>query len=892
MFQSEEHERIEQNTGHCPPWSLWGPYVSERAWATVREDYSADGDAWRHLPHDQARSKAYRWGEDGLAGICDRYQTLVFALGLWNGNDAIIKERLYGLDMWEGNHGEDCKEYYFYPDNTPTHSYMRFLYKYPQQAFPYRKLIDENRNLNGSGDEFELLNTGVFNDNEYFDVEVQYAKNSPTDICIVIKIFNRYAKSARLHLLPQLWFRNTWSWQHPPSDKPFIALDSLLSNDKWLTLQADNSNNENIQGLLYPYKLPTYYLYAEGAKDAWFTENETNNAKVYGQQGGKLNERFVKDAFHRYLIDKKSCLNPNEMGSKACLHYPLDIGAEDCVEVRLRLSEQALTSPFAYHQSVVDSRKQECETFFRSICPPSATQEELNIQKQAYANLLWNKQFYLFNVRKWLEGDFPEAPPPKSRQSIRNQHWRHLNSKRILIMPDKWEYPWFAAWDLAFACIPMARIDPSFAKEQMWLMLFEQFQHPNGQIPAYEWDFSDLNPPVHAWVVWRIYNMEKKIHGRTDRDFLERCFHKLLINFTWWVNKVDHSGNNIFEGGFLGLDNISVIDRSEPSNDGSVLEQSDATGWMAMFSLNMMRIALELAHDNSSYENLATKFLEHYFYIGSAMKNMGGRHYQLWDENDGFFYDILRKTDSSFHTFRVRSLVGLIPIFAVERLEADWIAPFPSFSKNLQWFLRNRSQFSQLCCHEITRKQQPNYLLSIPNTDQLRRILEKVFDETEFLSPFGMRSMSKFHQSSPFHFGNQSVRYEPAEAESKLKGGNSNWRGPVWFPVGFLMIEALRKYHKILGNEFTINIKESDSVRQMNLLQLGQELADRMIRLFAVDAQGKRPVNGNNPIFDKDPHWRHHILFHEYFHAETGKGLGAMHQTWTSLVASLIDEWR
>jgi len=514
------------------------------------------------------------------------------------------------------------------------------------------------------------------------------------------------------------------------------------------------------------------------------------------------------------------------------------------------------------------------------------------VQRQALAGLLWSKQTYLFDVRKWLDGDLPSAPPPESRQTIRNRHWRHLNSMRVLLMPDKWEYPWFAAWDLALASIPMALIDPQFAKEQLWLMLFEQFQHPNGQIPAYEWDFSDLNPPVHALAVWRVYNMEKRLHGHADRDFLERCFHKLMLNFTWWVNKVDSQGNNIFEGGFLGLDNISVVDRSQPLNGGQTLEQSDATGWMAMFCLNMMRIALELALTNRSYESLATKFLEHYIYIGAAMKNMGGRHYQLWDENDGFFYDVLRHHDGHFDKFRVRSLVGLIPLFAVERLEANWIAPFPSFRANLQWFLTNRNQFAQFSCHPVERNGQTNYLLSIPNQAQIKRILARVFDCNEFLSPFGMRSLSKFHAETPFEFGASSVRYEPGEAESKLKGGNSNWRGPIWFPVGFLMVESLRKLDKALGPEFKVDVMLDDNPASLTLGMLAKELADRMIKLFHPGSDGRIPAFGKDSRFHDDPYWRNLLLFHEYFHAETGKGLGASHQTWTNLVAAMIAEWR
>ncbi len=893
MAKSKEHARIRENKGSLPPWSLWGPYVSERAWGTVREDYSADGDAWNHLPHDLARSKAYRWGEDGLAGICDRYQTLVFALALWNGKDPILKERAFGLNMWEGNHGEDVKEYYFYLNNTPTHSYMRYLYKYPQSEFPYQQLVSENKARGGSGNEYELIDAGAFVDNRYFDVEVEYAKAGPADICIQITATNRGPEAAPLHILPHLWFRNTWAWSEPQTNVPNIRLIRNQNNAAITTLLANTSALKPVPRLLFPYQLPNQYLFAEGSCVPLFTDNETNTQRVYGQNPA-LATPYCKDAFHRHLINGEQCINPNQIGTKSCLHYRFELNPGESTQIRLRLTDENLPQPFHNFASIISQRKNEAEEFYQTVYPAQATEQEQQIQRQAFANLLWSKQFYLFNVNKWLEGDFPAHPPPESRKKIRNQHWRHLNSKRILIMPDKWEYPWFAAWDLAFACIPMARIDPTFAKEQLWFMLFEQFQHPNGQIPAYEWDFSDLNPPVHAWAVWRVYNMEKKLHQNTDNHFLESCFHKLLLNFTWWVNKVDSHGHNIFEGGFLGLDNISVVDRSESPQQGSVLEQSDATGWMAMFCLNMMRIALELAKTNKTYENLATKFLEHYIYIGAAMKQMGGRDYQLWDEEDGFFYDVLRHADDSFDKFRVRSLVGLIPMFAVERLETDWIKPFPTFNANLKWFLQNRQQFSQFCCHETVQNGQTNYLLSIPNQDQIKRILTRLFDSQEFLSLFGMRSLSKIHAHNSFQFSHGEVRYEPAEAESKLKGGNSNWRGPVWFPVGFLMIESLRKLHVALGEDFTIDLQfdKDEQPQTMNLMELAEELANRMISMFLPDQQGRRPIYGDEARFQNDPDWQNLILFHEYFHAENGKGLGASHQTWTLLIASLLDEWR
>ncbi len=890
--QSAEHDRLKENTGESPPWWRWGPYVGERTWGTVREDYSHDGDAWRYLSHEMSRSKAYRWGEDGLAGISDRYQRLVFALALWNGRDPILKERPFGLSHWEGNHGEDVKEYYYYLDATPTHSYLRYLYKYPQGEFPYAELLRESRRRAGQGGEYELLDSGVFDGDRYFDVTVEYAKASPDDICIRIEAVNRGPESACLHLLPQLWYRNTWAWNEPRLAVPRISL-AEPPRASVISLLADSRAIEPLRGVLHQQPLGRRYLHAEGGGAPLFTDNETRLSRVYGEAADEPN-RFHKDAFHRHLIDGESSVNTALYGTKAGLHYAVEIPAGGAVTLRLRLTPERTAAPLAEVERMVAQRREEADAFYAGVHPPGADAEERRVQRQAFANLIWSKQVYLFDVRKWLDGDLPSCPPPSGREQIRNRHWRHLNSMRVLLMPDKWEYPWFAAWDLAFAAIPMARIDPAFAKEQLWLMLFEQFQHPNGQIPAYEWDFSDLNPPVHAWAVWRVYNMEKRHHGRADRTFLERCFHKLLINFAWWVNKVDSHGNNVFEGGFLGLDNIAVVDRSVSPPRGQVLEQSDATGWMAMFSLNMMRIALELALENSVYESLATKFFEHYIYIGAAMKNMGGRDYQLWDEEDGFFYDVLRYPDDRFDKFRVRSLVGLIPLFAVERLEDDWLRPFPSFRANLNWFLENRTQFAQFCCHESRHDGRLTYLLSIPSHEQIRLMLTRVFDPAEFLSPFGMRSLSKVHQQAPFRFGEAEVRYEPAEAESKIKGGNSNWRGPVWFPVGFLMIESLRKLDKALGPAFTLPVSldgRSDPV-ELDLRQLAGELAGRMLALFLPDARGRRPAFGDSPRLQNDPQWKDHLLFHEYFHAESGRGLGASHQTWTALVATLIDEWR
>ena len=673
---STEHERLAGLHGDLTAWRRWGPYVAERSWGTVREDYSADGNAWDFLPHDLARSTAYRWGEDGLAGICDRYQILVFALALWNERDPILKERAFGLAPTEGNHGEDVKEYYFYLDSTPTHSYMKWLYKYPQRAYPYLQLIEENRRRHGRGREFELLDTGIFDDDRYFDVFVEYAKASAEDLVIRVTVDNRGPDAAPIHLLPHLWFRNTWAWSEPPGPEPRIGPGP--AGHGFVSLLADDRTAAPPRNLLFEYRLGPRYLYAEaGGESPLHRQRDERRAGVWDEASKAGTRPYVKDAFHRHVIDGEDATNPARFGTKSCLHYRYLVPPRGSVTLRMRLTPEALDAPLRDVDAVLRQRRAEADEFYAAIHPPAASDDERLVQRQAFAGLLWTKQIYLFDVNQWLEGDAVHRPPPESRRFVRNSQWRHLNSMRILSMPDKWEFPWFAAWDLAFHVLPLALVDPEFAKEQLWLLLFEQFLHPSGQIPAYEWEFSDVNPPVHAWAVWRVYNLDRIRSGRADREFLEKCFHKLLINFAWWVNKVDRQGNNIFEGGFLGLDNIAVVDRSQPLPEGAILEQSDATGWMAMFCLNLMRIALELAKENQAYEGLATKFFQHYIYVGAAMKNMGGRHYQLWDEEDGFFYDVLRFPDDRFEKFRVRSLVGLIPLYAVERLEEQAILRLP-----------------------------------------------------------------------------------------------------------------------------------------------------------------------------------------------------------------------
>jgi len=883
---TEEGRRLLETQGKPLLWRHWGPYVSERAWGTVREDYSPSGDAWDFLTHDMARSRAYRWGEDGLAGICDRYQLLVFSLALWNGQDPILKERAFGLTPGEGNHGEDVKEYYFYLDSTPTHSYMKYLYKYPQAPFPYEWLVEENRKRGGHGFEFELIDTGIFDANRYFDVFVEYGKASPEDLCVRIEAVNRGPEPAPLHLLPHLWFRNIWAWTDPRGATPVIR-DGPAAEGA-VCLVADDSAGERLRNLPFEYRLGKRYRYGEANGQPLFTDNETNGHRLYGMPN--VNP-YTKDAFHRAIVNREgTAVNPNRTGTKACLHYQSMVPAGGSVVVRLRLTAEPVKAPFKDLDQIVAQRRTEAEEFYAAIHPPKATEDEKRIQRQALAGLLWTKQIYLFDVNAWLDGDNPKYPPPASRLGIRNRHWRHLNSMRVLSMPDKWEYPWFAAWDLAFHTVAFALIDPEFAKEQIFLMLFEQFQHPSGQIPAYEWEFSDLNPPVHAWAVWRVYKMDKLRTGTGDREFLEKCFHKLLINFAWWVNKVDSSGNNVFEGGFLGLDNITVIDRSDKLPGGAVLEQSDATGWMGMFCLNLMHIALELAKENKAYESLALKFFEHYIYIGAAMKNMGGRNYSLWDETDGFFYDVLRYPDGRFQKFRVRSLVGIIPLYAAETLRMDEVEDFPEFQTNFLWFVNNRRQLTESCCHYIEGKKQ--YELTIVDKGQLQRMLERLLSPEEFLSTYGIRSLSKYHERHPFVFGQSEVRYDPAESDNKIKGGNSNWRGPIWFPTTFLIIESLRILGEGYGDDFKFKIPD-DSQGVRNLWEIGGEIANRMIRIFTRNEQGSRPVYGGTKIFQEDPYWKDLILFYEFYHGDNGAGLGASHQTgWSGLVAALIDDWR
>lgn len=879
MPSNSEQARLQRQAGIIvQPWEHWGAYVAERSWGTVREDYSADGEAWNFFTHDLAASKVYRWGEDAIAGWCDRYQVLICAPAFWNGQDPLLKERLFGLAATEGNHGEDVKEYYYHLDATPTHSYLKFLYKYPQGPFPYTQLREENRQRGPHDQEYELIDTGIFQDNRYFDIFIEYAKAAPDDTCIRITAINRGDQAAPLHIIPQLWFRNQWAWQAVLQPQPTIS----AQHTDTLCLVADDTQLLSPPTLAFDYHLGKYYLYGPSGGIALFTDNEQPSTSRSG---------YLKDAFHRAIVQHQNdATNPADTGTKACLHYVFpDIPAHESVTLLLRLTNTPLPHPLDDVAAVITQRKNEADAFYASIHPTHTNAEERQIQRQALAGLLWSKQIYLFDVNLWLKGDNSLAPPPATRWHIRNNHWRHLNSMRILTMPDKWEYPYFCAWDQAFHCLTLGLVDIVSAKEQLWLLLFDQFQHPNGQIPACEWEFSDLNPPVQSWAALRLYALEKARHGVADSDFLKKCFHKLLLNFTWWVNRVDNAGNNIFEGGFLGLDNITVFDRSQQIADGVRLQQSDGTGWMAMFCLNMMRMALELAKTDSTYQEMATKFFQHYVYIAHAMKRMGEQCYSMWNEEDGFFYDVLVYPDGNFTQFRVRSLVGIIPLFAVEFLSTAEIGQFPEFARNLEWFLAKRPDLVANCVYPVASEQTQGYLLALVNQEQLRRVLHYVWDPNEFRAPYGLRSLSKYHLEHPFTFHGRSVGYEPATATEKIKGGNSNWRGPIWAPTTFLLIDALRRFSVGWQREVEITLADEPPV---TLSHMAQAFAERFIGLFRRDQTGMPPamstiLSQNTSVFAD------YLLFYEYFNAETGQGLGASHQTgWTALVANLIAEFR
>jgi hypothetical protein len=846
------------------PWKEWGPYLAERAWGTVREDYSGDGDAWAYFPHDHARSRAYRWNEDGLAGICDLRQRLCLALALWNGQDPILKERIFGLTNGEGNHGEDAKEYWWYLDSTPTHSWMSWRYHYPQREFPYQRLIDENRNRTHEDPEFELLDTGIFDDDRYWTVTVDYAKASPRDILMRISVTNNAPDEATLHVLPTAWFRNTWAWGLHPA-RPLITAQGDV-----LTLEQNDLGS----WLLEPSPGP------DGtAPRLLCCDNETNTARLYGAQDSPP---YPKDGINDHVVNGKPTVNPAGTGTKAAAWYQLTVPPGHTQELRLRLTAQTVTMvPSRPFDEVIITRKGEADEYYLGLTPPGATADEALILRQAGASLLWSKQFYRYDVARWLDGDADEPVPPPQRQHERNCNWRHLDNNDVISMPDKWEYPWYAAWDLAFHCVALAHLDPELAKHQLTLLCREWFMHPNGQLPAYEWNFSDVNPPVHAWAALRVFHID----GGHDFEFLERVFHKLLINFTWWVNREDAEGNNVFQGGFLGLDNIGPFDRTAAKLpvDGH-LEQSDGTAWMAMYCLNLLEMAQRLASHDATYQDVAVKFFEHFAYISTALNDQG-----LWDEQDGFYYDVLSRPDGTTMPLRARSMVGLIPLFAVTAFDADVTASMPDFVVRARWFIDHKPELAQSVAHVRHDPPGVKHLLSVPDPDQLRRVLAIVLDENEFLSPHGLRSLSAYHRDHPLDvdLGNgvrAQLDYEPAESRTGLFGGNSNWRGPVWFPVNYLAIEALLTYHECVGDDYTVELP-TGSGNKVTLAQAADELRRRLICLFSVGADGNRPSFGRR----WHPKWHELLVFGEYFHGDTGAALGATHQTgWTALVLDLI----
>ncbi len=877
---TQEEHRLEQNRLGAEAWSRWGPYLSDRQWSTVREDYSADGDAWNYFPHGHARSRAYRWGEDGLAGFSDDHQRLCLALAVWNGRDPFLKERLFGLTNTEGNHGEDVKELYYHLDGTPTHSYMRMLYKYPQAPFPYAWLIEENRRRGRADPEFELIDTGVFADDCYFDVFVEYAKASPDDVLMRVTVHNRGPDEAPLDVLPQLWFRNTWSWA-AGAERPDL-----------------NARGPAAVEARHP-ELGDYFFFLDGQPELLFCDNETNVRRVFGVEAPP---GYFKDAFHDLVVHgTRNAVNPKLTGTKAAARYRFTVPAGGSVTVRARLTDVDLAAPFCDFDAVFARRQSEADEFYDCLQQGIADADARQVQRQALAGLLWSKQSYHYNVARWLKGDPAQPPPPPQRRTGRNSAWQHLHNADVLSMPDKWEYPWYAAWDLAFHCVALALVDTELAKHQLVLMTHVWYMHPNGQLPAYEWAFGDANPPVHAWAAWRVFQMDrKKRDGCGDVEFLERVFHKLMMNFTWWVNRKDAQGRNIFQGGFLGLDNIGVFDRNAPLADGAHLNQADGTSWMAMYCLNLMRIALELALHNPVYQEMATKFFEHFLHIAEAMTNMGGGGEPgvsavgvgLWDDEDEFYYDQINLPDGEIVPLRVRSMVGLIPLFAVETLEPELLAKLPKFNERLQWYLTHRQDLANLVSrwHEPGRGERR--LLSLLRGHRMKCLLRRMLDPNEFLSDHGVRSLSKVYRDHPYtfrcHGQDLTVRYVPGESDSGMFGGNSNWRGPVWFPVNYLIIEALQKFHHYYGDDFKVECP-AGSGKFLTILQVAEELTRRLCTLFLRDANGRRAADGANDKLQRDPNFRDYVRFYEYFHGDNGRGVGAEHQTgWTGLVAKLL----
>jgi hypothetical protein len=872
-----EQARLAENNTAEEPWYFWGPYLAERAWGTVREDYSANGDAWNYFPHDHARSRAYRWNEDGLGGICDFKQRLCLAFAFWNERDPILKERFFGVNGPEGNHGEDVKEIYWYNDNTPSHSLMRMVYRYPQRSFPYTQLVSENKRRSKKDGEYELWDTGLLAQDRFFDIEIEYAKAGPHDIFIRLNVTNCGPDPAPLHVLPTIWFRNTWSWGRD-HEKPSLQ-ESARSDENVGVIEADHAT------------IGSYHFYCEKAERLLFTENESNLMRLWGVPN---QSPFVKDSINDCIIGNQlDLVNPNRCGTKAAAHYRFTLAPNESRSIRLRLTRaDDNPNPFAQFDATFHARTAEADEFYSALAPSCLSAEHGAIQRQALAGMLWSKQFYHYIVEQWLEGDPAQPPPPPERKEGRNSDWRHLHNERIMSMPDKWEYPWYASWDLGFHCITLALVDPQFAKGQLDLIVREWYQHPNGKIPAYEWNFSDVNPPVLAWAAFRVYQIERKQTGQGDRAFLETIFHKMLIAFTWWVNRKDSGGRNIFQGGFLGLDNIGVFDRNEQFADGSHLEQSDGTSWMGMFSLNLMRMALELARQNPVYENIATKFFEHFLSIAAAMNNLGGKGIGLWDEEDEFYYDVLRTPGNRYLPLRVRSIVGLMPLLAIETIEPELLDAMPGFKARLEWYLTNRPDLASL----VSRWQEPGMgerrLVALTRGHRMKCLLRRMLDPNEFLSPYGVRSMSKYHREHPYVLSvrgeDKVVNYEPAESQTGMFGGNSNWRGPIWFPINYLLIESLQKFHYYYGDDFKVECP-TGSGQFLTLNQIANDLSNRLIRLWLRDKDGKPPYAGASDGIGVNPRDAQRYWFHEYFHADTGAGLGAAHQTgWTGLVAKLI----
>jgi len=883
----EEQRRLKEACENLIPWKKWGPYLSERQWGTVREDYSENGNAWDYFTHDQARSRAYRWGEDGLAGVCDDHQVLCFALAMWNGNDPILKERLFGLTNSEGNHGEDVKEYYFYLDSTPTHSYMKYLYKYPQAAYPYDDLVQTNRKRGRGEPEYELLDTGVFDKDKYFDVLAEFAKGGAEDLAIKISVSNRGPEAATLHLLPTLWFRNTWMWSDPGS-KPILK---GVQRNGFSAISAHHTDP------IFQESLADYSLYCEGNAPLLFTENESNNERLFGT---KNSSPYVKDAFHNFLIHgQKDAVNPAMTGTKAAPHYVLSIGAGETKVVRLRLARavpEKEARPFAHFDDVFAQRLKEADEFYNSVTPEAvrADPDRALVLRQALAGMLWSKQYFYYDLNVWLrEHKVEPTSAPEVRDKVRNGEWFHMYNNDIISMPDKWEYPWYAAWDLAFHMLAFQAVDPDFAKSQLMLILRNDYQHPNGQIPAYEWNFGDTNPPVHAYATMQIYMSDKeRNNGEGDLQFLTYAFSKLLVNFTWWLNRKDRNGNNLFEGGFLGLDNIGVFDRSAPLPGGGHLEQADGTAWMVFFSQQMLRISIELALHYPVFEEFAIKFFEHTMWIAGAMDRMGKAQDTMWNEEDGFFYDVLRMPNGDAFQMKVRSMVGLLPLTAVSIFEEDIMEKLPTFARHAKNFLMRHPELETNLHMPGTPGLAGRRLLSTVNEDKLRRILTKMLDEKEFFGPHGIRALSLYHRENPFEFeilGQKSqVSYLPGDSDSGMFGGNSNWRGPVWMPVNMLLYTSLMRLGAYYGDTFKIECP-TGSGNSMNLFEVAKMLGERLIGTFVKDSSGRRPVYGTIEKFQTDPHWRDNVLFFEYFHGDTGAGVGASHQTgWTGCIARVI----